>query len=271
MLGQYENEIKLQNWLELSWIEEPTQGKSHALNKAIPLIESEIIAFVDDDHRVEEKYLVSIIEAANTYPDATVFCGRIIPDWDGHEPAWVHDKGPYRIYPLPVPRFDQGDVPHEIKLGGAVPGGGNLFLRREVFNRVGGFSTTLGPSGHDLRGGEDSDFVLRALRAGERLQYVPDVVQYHYVDLARLRLPYLIKKSYQRSRVTSRISANPPGRVPAYMWRKLGSNVLNGLVSIQYTKLRFYLVRIAATLGEIRGLRESRKFANQDGAPEITQ
>ena len=43
----------------------PTPGKSHALNAAIPLIDSDIIAFVDDDHRVDADYLIAI-EAAIT-------------------------------------------------------------------------------------------------------------------------------------------------------------------------------------------------------------
>ncbi len=97
-------------WLPLQLIEVPTPGKSHALNRAIPEIDTELTAFVDDDHRVDENYLIAIEQAAQTWPDAGLYCGRILPDWDGSEPAWVHDEGPYRIYPLPVPRYDQGDA-----------------------------------------------------------------------------------------------------------------------------------------------------------------
>ena len=104
-------------------------GKSHALNSALPRVESDLVAFVDDDHRVDAGYLVAVCRAAEAHPEADLFCGRILPDWDGSEPAWVHDSGPYRIYPLPVPRFDQGDASRELTPDQAVPGGGNLFLR----------------------------------------------------------------------------------------------------------------------------------------------
>jgi hypothetical protein len=57
-----------------------------------------------------------------------------------------------------------------------------------VFELAGQFSTELGPHGHDLGGGEDSEYVLRALMRGVRCQYVPDVVQHHYVDTERLKL-----------------------------------------------------------------------------------
>ena len=86
----------------------------HALNRAVPLVENGILAFVDDDHRVDEDYLVEIYKASRAYSHAGLICGRILADWDGREPAWVHDTGPYRIYPLPVPLYDEGDQPKEI-------------------------------------------------------------------------------------------------------------------------------------------------------------
>src|SRR3569832_356309 len=78
---------------------------------------------------------------ADTWPDAGLYCGRILPDWDGTEPQWLHDVGHYLIYPLPVPRFDQGDTPITVTLqDGPIPGGGNLVMRRHVFDLAGRFS-----------------------------------------------------------------------------------------------------------------------------------
>jgi GT2 family glycosyltransferase len=252
-LEDYQARAAKNNWLPLSWLEEATPGKSHALNRAIPELRSDLVALVDDDHRVDGGFLTGISAAAGAYPDATLFCGRILPDWDGTEPAWVHDTGPYRIYPLPVPRQDQGDNPHLIGPEGWIPGGGNLFLRRQVFDHIGGFATALGPQGHNLGGGEDTEFVLRALNAGEQLFYIPDVIQYHYVDAARLRLGYLLRKSFQRSRASVQ-TGQTHARVPLYMWRKLAEYVFHAIFSLKWAKKRFFLVRIAAALGEIRGI-----------------
>ena len=252
----YQSQQDANNWLPLYIIEVPTPGKSHALNRAIPDIETELVAFVDDDHRVDENYLLAIEQAAHTWPDAGLYCGRILPDWDGTEPAWVHDEGPYRIYPLPVPRYEQGDQPKTITAEeGPIPGGGNLVVRRQVFDLAGQFSTELGPHGHDLGGGEDSEYVLRALTRGARCQYVPNMVQHHYVDTERLKLGYLLKKSYQRTRSTSRIHGN--GTVPLYMWRKLAEYGFHSLFSLSWAKRRFYWVRTTAALGEVQGRRES--------------
>lgn len=242
--------------LPLRWIAEPTAGKSHALNRAMSEIHTPLTAFVDDDHRVDENYLVAIEEASKTWPDAGLYCGRILPDWDGTEQAWVHDTGPYRIYPLPVPRYDLGAERRIITAEeGPIPGGGNLVMRRHVFGLAGQFSTELGPHGHDLGGGEDSEYVLRAMARGVRCRYTPDIVQFHYVDPERLKLTYLLKKSYQRTRSTARIHG--AGSVPLYMWRKLAEYCFHSVFSLSWAKRRFYWVRSAAALGEISGHRES--------------
>ena len=246
--------------LSLTWIEEPVPGKSNALNSAIPKIQSDLVAFVDDDHRVDRDYLVHICRTADTYPEADLFCGRILPDWDGTEPDWVHDTGPFRMYPLPVPRFDQGDEPKVLGLGTAIPGGGNLFLRTKWLGYVGNFSADYGPNGHNLGGAEDLEWVKRALRMGARLQYVPEVLQYHYVDLKRLTLTYVLKKAFLRSASTVRLADDQHGAgVPAFMYRKIARYLFAALFSGRWQVRRFYLVRSAAALGEVQGYRRRRR------------
>lgn len=260
MLNAYRQQCVEGGKLPLSWLAEPVPGKSNALNTALPRIDSDIVAFVDDDHRVDAGYLVAVHSAAATYPDADLFCGRILPDWLGDEPAWVHDTGPYRVYPLPVPRFDLGGEPRAVSPEVAVPGGGNLFLRTPWLRRVGPFATDMGPRGHDLGGAEDLEWVLRALELGARLQYVPQAVQHHYVDTARLTLPYLLKKAYKRTASTVFIDAIEPGQaVPRYLYRKVAEYGLKAVSSIGGARRRFYLVRTAAALGEIAGHLQRRK------------
>ncbi|HNB05255.1 MAG TPA: sulfatase-like hydrolase/transferase [Thauera aminoaromatica] len=244
--------------LALSWIAEPTPGKSHALNRALPLLEDELVAFVDDDHRVDADYLLGVTAAAERWPEADLFCGRIVPDWDGSEPAWVHDEGPYRIYPLPVPRYDQGMEDFPIDLEGPIPGGGNLVARLPVIGATGPFAIELGPTGHDLGGSEDADWILRALRKGARLHYAPQILQYHYVDSERLTLSYVARKGYQRSQSVTRVRAEFD-RVPRYMWRKAAGYALGLAFSWRLQARRFYLVRLASSMGEISGIRDRHR------------
>ncbi len=244
--------------LPLRWRAESIPGKSNALNHAIPLIDTDLVAFVDDDHRVDTAYLRAICLAADKAPEADLFCGRILPDWDGREPAWVHEHGRYRIYPLPVPRFDLGGEAREIDAAIAIPGGGNLFLRRAWLQRVGPFSVELGPMGHNLGGAEDIEWVLRALDLGARLRYVPEVVQYHYVDNDRLKFRYVVAKAFVRSASTVRVHSAHEGAIPLYMYRKLFGYFSSAVTAWSSARRRFYLVRLAATLGEIKGYRQAR-------------
>lgn len=248
--------------LPLEWIAEPTPGKSNALNRALPLMNDAVIAFVDDDHRVHADYLAEVVAAMERWPEAGVICGRILPDWDGSEPEWVHDEGPYRIYPLPVPRYDQGDEDFEIDADGPIPGGGNLAVRLEVITDTGPFSTELGPTGHDLGGSEDADWILRALEAGARLHYAPRMVQYHYVDTERLTLSYIARKGYQRSRSVTRVRSEHES-VPRYMWRKIATYGAKLVFSWQPQARRFYLVRLASALGEASGIQDQVRRRRQ--------
>lgn len=250
-LEDYSQRMYQEKLLSMRWAEEPIAGKSHALNHAIGLLTGEIVAFVDDDHRVDSNYLVSVCQSAKRYPDMTMFCGRIFPDWDGREPEWAHDEGPYAIYPLPVPRYDQGEVPIEIGLEGPLAGGGNLILRSEVFQRIGEFSTAFGPQGHNLGGGEDGEFLTRAINLGERLQYAPSIIQYHYVEPERFNIGYLLRKSYQRTKAGMRVKESSGRYPPLYLWKKLLIYMVKTVFSYSWPKSRFYMVRIASTAGEI--------------------
>ncbi len=254
---------------------EPRLGKTHALNRLRTLTTEKLVAFVDDDHRVDVGYFQSLVKAAEKRPECGLFCGRILPDWDGREPGWVHETGPYRLYPLPVPRFDLGDSPRALGLQGPYPGGGNLAVRREVLGRIGPFRTGFGPVGHNLGGAEDIEWVRRALAQGERLQYVPGMVQYHYVDPARFRLSYLMKKSFERSASVVRLEAKKPFErafPPRYMWAKvLDATVRLAVFGADPCKRRFYAMRLAAALGEIHGYRLRRQDeARRDLSADLT-
>lgn len=249
----------------LRWAPEPQPGKSNALNTAIALLADGIVAFVDDDHRVAPGYLSAICRAADTHRDFSMFCGRIYPDWDGSEPEWVHDEGPFRIRPLPVPRSDSGPVQMEITAERRLPGGGNLALRTGVFQRIGGFAADLGPHGHDLGGGEDTEFLMRARQAGERLIYTPEMVQYHYADPDRLKTGYLLRKAYHRSRTSTEAPPGKPG-VPLYMLRKALQYAGQSALAFDPTKRLHFAIRLAATLGEIRAAAASRVDASGPAA-----
>jgi len=250
--------------LPLRWVAEPIPGKSQALNRGMQDCQTALVAFIDDDQRVDPGFLEGLRDAAREHPEADLFCGRLIPDYDGSEPPWVHDQGRYRIYPLPTPNFDPGPQAKVLAEGMAMPGGGNIVARLPWLARVGPFAVDLGPVGHDLGGAEDADWLRRALRAGARLRYVPAMLQYHYVDPERLKVRYLMHKAYKRSAASIGMHAVPgtPRGVPAYAWRKLAGYAVAAATALGTARRRFYLIRSAAALGEIAGHRELARGAS---------
>jgi GT2 family glycosyltransferase len=259
----------------LRLLEEPRLGKSHALNRGVAEAAGDLLIFVDDDHRVARDWLATVLAAAQAAPEIPCFCGRIVPDWDGSEPSWVHDQGEYRIRPFPVPNFDLGPEPCDVALQGFLPGGGNLFFRKTVLRTVGGFDLHLGPRGHDLGGGEDVAFVVRVLRAGLPIRYIPGALQYHYVDPQRLTWRYIVRKGYQRSRDLRCSTPAPPGRqlagVPAYLVPQLLRQLWRVAATLDTERRRHFLVRSAATCGEIAGYRQARRAVRAEGTRQAIE
>jgi GT2 family glycosyltransferase len=259
--------------LPLRWMIDSIPGKSHALNTALPLAMAPLITFVDDDHRVDIGYLEAVWRAAQEQPDADFFCGRILPDWDGSEPGWVHEEGRYRIYPLPVPRFDLGESAGFVEPGRATPGGGNLAIRRPTFKRIGPFNLELGPREHNLGGAEDIEWVRRGIADGAKVFYTPDMLQSHYVDSKRMTLAYVMQKAYERSASTSRLedSFEAHRSLPLYMIRKTLTYALQALFSLSSKRRRFYLTRLSASLGEIKGFHQHKRARAAQGRSNVSR
>ncbi|MFZ1547288.1 MAG: sulfatase-like hydrolase/transferase, partial [Candidatus Nitrotoga sp.] len=241
-----------QDHLKLAWLVEPQAGKSYALNTAIEKTSHDILCFIDDDQIIEKGFLQHLLEGIKQYPEDGIFCGRIWPAWDSTEPAWVHAKEPYSIPIRPFPEFDLGPTPLKIGPVGRYPSGGNISVRRDVFTQSGRFSIELGPTGHNLAGGEDHDFLKRATGNGFTIRYLPKVRQLHAIDAERMSALYTLRKSYFRSRSSFVIRAleNKPR---LYMFRKILNHCASAIFTLNSDRRFFYLARLAASTGELAG------------------
>ncbi len=237
----------------LRWLEEPMPGKSMALNLAIRESQAETLCFIDDDQYVDAEFVQALATSLACHPEYEMFCGWMMPDWDGSEPKWVYELGQYYIGIRPFPEYDLGSQPLEILPSNKLPSGGNITVRRSVFFRVGGFSTDLGPHGHNLMGGEDIDFVTRALHAGARILYDPAIRQKHAVEADRMGTLYMMRKSYLRSLSNVMMNTDLPRGVRPYMGWKVVQYFILAILSIRNTRRFYYLIRLAAAFGELRG------------------
>jgi hypothetical protein len=132
-----------------------------------------------------------------------------------------------------------------------------LFLRRPLLARVGRFDEQLGVGGPGpWRSSEETDYVIRALRAGARIAYDPALAVEHPLTVASgpalvargrsegASVGYLLRKHRYPPRTVGRMAVRPVGGVAV------------SLVRLDMDRARFHAVTLA---GRIRGYFGARR------------
>jgi glycosyltransferase involved in cell wall biosynthesis len=139
------------------------KGLSRARNTGLDLAEGDIISFPDDDCWFSADLLEKVVLFFAQHQAIDLLTG-----------AGVDEKGE------PVGRWDSQPGPlgrRNIWTRGI---GFAIFLRGEAAKRVGGFDITLGVgSGTAFPCCEDTEFLIRAVDAGLRSHYDPNLLVYH--------------------------------------------------------------------------------------------
>lgn len=171
--------------LNIRYCFEPNQGLSYARNKGISEAKGDIIAFIDDDERIVAEFINSYIKLFDEHPDAMAAGGKIIAEYPTGRPRWMSH---YTERPIANP-MDFGDYITPFPKG-RIPGGGNMAMRRELFDSVGVFDTSLGRMGGKLIGGEESELFERIYSLGMKCYYAPRAVMYHIIPAEKLTTEY---------------------------------------------------------------------------------
>jgi len=132
----------------------PHQGLGHARNVGADLAEGEIFAYTDDDCFVPPDWLTWLVIALNETPDTACAGGPNIPPPPENRKLAVIGHGPGA--PAHV-LLDDREAEH-------IPGC-NLAVRREAFEKIGGFDIVF------ERAGDDADFCWRLHDAGYRIGF----------------------------------------------------------------------------------------------------
>jgi hypothetical protein len=143
----------------------PPTNSYAARNRAVTASRGAILAFCDADCRPDPEWLSSgVADLAN----GDVIAGRfrfIVPD---HRTVWT------------LIDMDSSKN-HELLVSGGLAETANLFLRRELFDRVGGFDEAVDEHG-------DFDFVERCVESGASLRYAESAVCWHPARTAASKL-----------------------------------------------------------------------------------
>ena len=77
----------------LRLVAEEGPGVSYARNRGLREAQAPLVAFIDDDERVNEGFLRAYLEFFETRPGAVVAGGRIVAEYPAGRPAWMSESG----------------------------------------------------------------------------------------------------------------------------------------------------------------------------------
>ena len=179
--------ISLNPGLTVSYFIENQQGLSFARNRGILESKAEILVFLDDDAYAAMNYLSSISGFFNHWPEVPAAGGKIIPEYEIADPAWMNP-----FLASLVSAQDLGNRVRKFK-SGKYPIGANMIIRKSMFQKYGNFNTDLGRKGSELLGGEEKDFFYRLIRDKKDIYYIPDAIVSHYIPDVRVQIPFIKK------------------------------------------------------------------------------
>jgi glycosyltransferase involved in cell wall biosynthesis len=177
--------------VDLRYVREGTPGKTHALNAGLAGARGAILALTDDDVLVANDWIATIRRLFQD-PSLALIGGRVDPRWERPAPRWlrVEEDGRYGRMTSPVALFHYGEAQ---PLGTRTAPGGNMAVRRDVLDAVGGFDGRLGRRRGTLLCGEDHDFSQRVRAAGFRSEYRPELRVQHWIPAERTRVSYYVR------------------------------------------------------------------------------
>lgn len=173
--------------IKYRYIAEPRQGLSYARNTGYKNASGDYIAYMDDECIIPENWLNIAFQ-----------------DVVSERPAFL--GGPYYGKYLPAAssiwyKESFGDsyiLQYNLATGPMKShylSGGNIVVRKDVFDKIGLFNTELGMSGVTINFGEEQDFQKRLIAKYPRelIWYNSSLFVWHYIREEKMSVPYLFK------------------------------------------------------------------------------
>lgn len=169
----------------LRTIHDRGRGLSRARNLALAAVDSDWVAFVDDDCLVADDFGAALVAELAAHRDADWLSGDVRaggddarasrPEPGGRSRADGDDLPPVTTFAVERPLVRRGGR----TLPGAIGFGVLFCVRRTTAERLGGWDERLGPGVPDLPAADDMDFNHRLLRSGGAAVLSPAVRAVH--------------------------------------------------------------------------------------------
>lgn len=164
------------------YVREPRPGLSCARNRGLREASADIVAFTDDDVRVDPWWLDGIMRGFRAAADVGCVTGLIATaEIENEAQLYFHLRVAWgmscerRIFDLAEHRDNSALYPYSVGIFGS---GANFAVSRQLFKEVGGFDEALG-AGTPSGGGEDLNMFARVILGGYQLVYEPSAIVSH--------------------------------------------------------------------------------------------
>ena len=209
------------------------RGLNAARNTGARAARSDLMCFVDDDVELPPEWLREMLEAGQRHPETLVFTGKVDLKFEGTRPRFC-DRVP--IWSQFESELDFGSD----EVVAAWCCGANLAIRREAFDRFGGFRED-----HPLYY-EENEWIDRLRAAGSSPLYIPAAALRHRRVGSDLLLRTLVRRAFRRGygEAFNRSLCGRPfrakniigdvARVPAYLGHSLAHRCWFGLLQTAF-------------------------------------
>ena len=221
---------------------EQEQGLSHARNRGWREASGRFVGYFDDDAKAPSHWLETALSLIRRQrPD--IFGGPYYSFYSSTRPAWFRH------------RYGSSDRGTRARLlrDDEFLYGTNIFFRRELLARLGGFDPALGMSGDRMGYGEETAMLITARQQAPdlRVYYDPHLYVFHLVAPQKLHLRWLARQQFVGGR---------------YAYRVFGRKVLRNTLGekVRLTRSLFRLGREFGrdlTLGSLRRDRNAYPYA----------
>jgi glycosyltransferase involved in cell wall biosynthesis len=196
---------------EYTWfqyVKEDKPGLSNARNCGAKVARGKYLCYIDDDTKLGEIYLSSLFHVLQKHqPD--IVGGPVLPYYTTQKPKWFRDEYEIRRH-ISYSGFSKD----------CSVSGGNFVIKSDLLKSLGYFSPKFGMIGDKTRLGEEKAvmFIYRK-NVPVELQcvfYSQECFLYHHVPDYKMRLSYMLKRSFLAGRANVQIKKKKAISLPKF-------------------------------------------------------